>query len=143
MFLNNVVKISFVVFSLSVLVVIFFFDKHVPYAEDQKKSLDLWLTFLNSKDAMFPMWFKYYAFQGMLKMGSYDKKTGSFGKRTEDTLAPFPDLNREALAMSIDVVVRVLNNEEIDDEKLESLVRNGSFPKIYSYILTFASINLL
>lgn len=31
-----VVLISFVVFSLSVLVVIFFFDKHVPYAEDQK-----------------------------------------------------------------------------------------------------------
>lgn len=31
-----VVLISFVVFSLSVLVVIFFFDKHVPYAENQK-----------------------------------------------------------------------------------------------------------
>jgi len=104
---------------------------------DQRRSLDVWLEYFLSDDAkVYPFWAKYWAFQGMLKLGNYDKKTGKFSKRTKDTVTPFSDLNREALAISIDVVVRIVNNEKIDDKQLESLVKNGSFSQIYSYILT-------
>ena len=104
---------------------------------DQKSSFDVWFDYFFSEDAkVYPFWAKYWAFQGMLKMGIFDKKNLSFSKRTKATVAPFPDLNREALAMSIDVVVKTLNNEEINDERLEALVESGSFPKIYSYVLT-------
>ena len=105
--------------------------------ENQKRSLDVWLDYFLSEDAkVYPFWAKYWAFQGMLKLGTYDKKEGTFTKRTKNTVAPFCDLNREALAMSIDLVTRMLEKEEISDKDLEVLVKTGSFSKIYTYILT-------
>ena len=104
--------------------------------ENQKASLDTWLDYLMSEDAKFyPFWAKYWAFQGMLKMGIYDKDKGSFSKRTNETAAPFVDLNREALAKSIDLVIKMVGKEKIDDRDLEIIVKSGSFPKIYTHIL--------
>lgn len=35
----------------------------------------MWLDYLFSKDTdMYPTWFKYYVFQGMLKLGYFDKE---------------------------------------------------------------------
>ena len=104
---------------------------------NQKSRLDVWIDYFLSEDAnVYPFWAKYWAFQGMLKLGTYDKEKGEFHKRTRNTVEPFADLNREALAMSIDMIIKMLNKEEIDDKKLEILVKTGSFQKIYSYILT-------
>ena len=115
-------------------------DKHemvLPIINDQKKSLDVWIDYFVSSDSSYiPMWAKYWAFQGMLSLGNYDKKNKTFSKRSKGTTSPFVDLNREALALSIDFLLRVLNKEEIDDKQLEVLVQAGSFGKIYSYILT-------
>lgn len=103
---------------------------------DQKSSLDVWLSYFISEDSnIYPFWAKYWAFQGMLKLGNYDKEKGEFGRRTKDTVAPFVDLNREALAISIDMVIKMLNKENIDDKGLEILVKSGSFGKIYSYVI--------
>ena len=84
---------------------------HVTYTEtqkeqekeviinDQKKSLDTWIDYFVSEDSnMYPMWFKYYAFLSVVKLGSFDKVSNTFNKRTESTIAIFPDLNREALS---------------------------------------------
>ena len=103
--------------------------------EDQKKSLDIWLDYLINEDSIYPEWFKYYAFQGMLKLGSYDKTKESFNKRTNKTTNIFVELNREALSMTYDNIKSVLQNNEIDDNKLNTLIENGSFGKIYSYIV--------
>ena len=104
--------------------------------ENQKTSLDVWIDYFLSEDAkVYPFWAKYWAFQGMLKLGKYDKEKGEFGRRTKDTTAPFVDLNREALAMSVDLLMKLLNKEEIEDKELADLVKNGSFGKIYSYVL--------
>jgi len=104
---------------------------------NQKSRLDVWIDYFLSEDAnVYPFWAKYWAFQGMLKLGTYDKEKGEFHKRTRNTVEPFADLNREALAMSIDMMIKMLNKEEIDDKELEILVKTGSFQKIYSYILT-------
>jgi hypothetical protein len=41
---------------------------------NQEKSLDKWIDYLSSSDAMYPMWAKYWAFNSILKMGRLEKK---------------------------------------------------------------------
>jgi len=103
--------------------------------EEQKKSLDTWLDYLLSKDSMYPEWFKYYAFQGMVKLGAYDKSTSSFNKRTNSTTSIFVDLNREALALVYDNLNNALDGIVIDDKILQKLIEGGSFSKLYAYML--------
>ena len=103
---------------------------------EQKASLDMWLDYLISRDTnMYPTWFKYYVFQGMLKLGFLDKEKNSYTKRTESTVKPFVELNREALSLIYSELVKVLNKESIDDKKLNELINNGSFSKLYSYAI--------
>ena len=103
--------------------------------EDQKKSLDNWIDYLTSEDARFyPWWAKYWAFQGMLKIGAYDNENGIYGKRDETTVAPFIELNQEALAKAIDLVIKEVKNEDIESE-LSNLVKQGSFTKLYQILL--------
>ena len=103
---------------------------------EQKASLDMWLDYLISKDTdMYPTWFKYYVFQGMLKLGYFDKEKNSYTKRTESTVKPFIELNREALSLIYSELIKFLNKESIDDEKLNTLINNGSFSKLYSYAI--------
>ena len=109
---------------------------------NQKKSLDVWIDYFVSEDAnMYPMWFKYYSFQSMVKLGSFDKEKNTFNKRTENTTTIFPDLNREALALTYDYLNQSLNgNLNIDDEELEKLIKSESFKKIYAYIIKKLSL---
>ena len=103
---------------------------------EQKASLDMWLDYFFSKDTdMYPTWFKYYVFQGMLKLGFFDKEKNSYTKRTESTVKPFIELNREALSLIYSELIKFLNKESIDDEKLNALINNGSFSKLYSYAI--------
>ena len=94
----------------------------------------MWLDYLFSKDTdMYPTWFKYYVFQGMLKLGYFDKEKNRYTKRTESTVKPFIELNREALSIIYSELIKVLNKENIVDKKLNELINNGSFSKLYSY----------
>ena len=36
--------------------------------KEQEYSLNMWIDYLTSDDAIYPIWFKYYAFRGMLKL---------------------------------------------------------------------------
>ena len=102
---------------------------------DQKKSLNNWLDYLLSEDSSYiPYWAKYWTFQGMLKLGSFNKETGKYTKRTKHTVSKFADLNREVLARSIDTLLKYLDKKEINDQELEQLVKTGSFQSIYTYI---------
>ena len=104
--------------------------------ENQKRSLDIWLDYFLSEDSRFyPFWAKYWAFQGMLKLGSYDKSKGIFNKRTKETIAPFADLNQEALSLSIDLIIKMVGKDNIEDTELKAIVETGSFQKIYPYVL--------
>ncbi len=103
---------------------------------EQKESLDQWIEYLASKDSdMYETWFKYYAFQGMLKLGNYDKEKGNYNRRTEKTIRPFIELNREALAYVYDELKKNLNGEKIEDNELKKLIEGGSFGKLYGYAL--------
>ena len=106
--------------------------------DNQTSSLDVWLDYFLSEDAKFyPFWAKYWAFQGMLKLGSYDKAKRTFNKRTKETVSPFADLNREALAKSIDLIIKYVGKEEIEEKELEVIVERGSFQTVYPYVLEY------
>ncbi|MCI0614219.1 hypothetical protein L0244_14630 [bacterium] len=81
-------------------------------ATDQVRSLDNWIDYLSSDDAKYPDWLKYFAIRSMLRMGRYDKKKKSFTERTGGTTAPFPDLNREALAIVLESFERQARGEQ-------------------------------
>ena len=103
---------------------------------EQKASLDSWIDYFASTDTeMYPTWFKYYCFQGMVRLGYFDKKEDKYTKRTESTVKPFIEINREAIAMVYDELIKVLNKEHVDDTKLEELLKSGSFSKIYAYCI--------
>ena len=43
---------------------------------EQKKSLDRWIKYFISEDTnCYPMWFKYYVFQNIVKIGFFEKNT--------------------------------------------------------------------
>ena len=104
--------------------------------KEQKSSLDLWIDYLCSDDALYPMWFKNYAFQGMIKLGKYDKENGSFKKRSSTTTEPFLDLNREVLAKIYDTLSKEIGEKELTEEETKALENGESFSKMYIYYLT-------
>ena len=122
-----------------------YFDKYVikkeniPYDVDrqsiiniQKKSLKMWIDYLGNETTSYPMWAKYWAFQGMLKMGSYDKIKEKYLKRDKKTIAPFVSANPEIIAKSIETIMKLINGEEITIDSVEKLTKTDSFSKIYS-----------
>lgn len=102
---------------------------------DQKQSLDTWVDYLvSSKD--YPSWFKYYTLKNVVKMGAYDKEKKEFGKRSKTTTGIFPDLNREALSFTYDILEKhYLKHEKHDNEELKRIVDSANFSKIYAYAI--------
>jgi len=110
---------------------------------DQKSSLDNWIDYLSSKDATYPNWLKYYAFRSMLNMSNYDKARHEFGKRDKGTAAPFPDLNREALAYVLDTIDKKSKKEKInlegqseqEQQEFQKLLQGENFAKLYAWAI--------
>ncbi|NQT49647.1 hypothetical protein HQ571_03055 [Candidatus Kuenenbacteria bacterium] len=107
---------------------------------DQKSTLDNWLDYFTSEDSIsFPTWAKYWAFTGMVKLSTFDKEKQVFGKRRKDTVAPFPDLNREALAYVVDAMAKKINKENVslaeDDPEFKKLLQGANFGKLYAWAI--------
>lgn len=105
--------------------------------EDQKHSLDRWIDYLTSNDAVYPTWFKYFVFQNITKLSQFDKTLGKFKKRTADTTAPYPDVFREPLAQICDIYERVAKDNNLlktDPQIQEEFSK--SFPKLYAEKIT-------
>lgn len=110
---------------------------------DQQTTLDNWIDYLSSKDATYPDWLKYYAFRSVLGLSTFDKEKHEFGKRSKGTTAPFPDLNREALAYVLDVIEKkyegkttpldTLEGEE--RQRFEKLLQGENFAKLYTWAI--------
>ena len=102
---------------------------------EQKNSLNRWIEYFCSDDAMYPMWFKNYAFEGMLKLGVFDKEKKEFLKRTKNTSAPYIDLNREVLAKVYDVLMHQIGENKLSNLEEQALANGESFKKLYTYFL--------
>ncbi|MFZ2556179.1 MAG: hypothetical protein WAZ27_04585 [Minisyncoccia bacterium] len=79
--------------------------------DEQRISLKEWFSYLNSPDAPYPTWFKYYVARSLRKMGLIDKERKTYTTRSDTTLAPFPELNREALALVYDLLAAHLKKD--------------------------------
>jgi hypothetical protein len=103
---------------------------------DQTASLNAWAEYLNDPDADdYPAWFRYYTMRNVLKLADYDKEKERFRKRSQTTTAPYPELNREALAYVYDTLNRRLEGQNQDDEQLQQLADQANFNKLYSHAL--------
>ncbi|MGV8152234.1 MAG: hypothetical protein ACP5OG_04065 [Candidatus Nanoarchaeia archaeon] len=108
-------------------------------SNNQKTSLKSWIDYFACSDSdTYPLWAKYFAFNGMLKLSSYDKETKTFGKRDKGTVAPFTELNQEALGFVVDVMTKKTSGEELpypDDMDLREAAASSNFGKLYSWAI--------
>lgn len=107
----------------------------IAIQKDQKHSLDSWVEYFCSDDAMYPMWFKNYVFTGVLKLGKFDKEKNEFTKRTKTTVEPYIDLNREVLAQVYNTLSHQIEKDELTKMEEQALTNGESFKKLYSYYL--------
>jgi hypothetical protein len=105
--------------------------------KDQKHSLDNWIDYLTSEDAVYPVWFKYFVFQNITKLSQYDKALGKFKDRTATTVAPYPDVYREPLAQICDIYEKVSKDHKVlktDPNIQKEFFKN--FAKHYAELIT-------
>ena len=104
--------------------------------EDQKHSLDQWMEYLTSEDAMYPAWFKYYAWNQITKLSQFDKERGEFKKRTSTTVAPYPDIYREPLAQIADIYLKVKeDNKHLKESEIKEAF-SKKFPTLYAELIS-------
>ena len=105
---------------------------------DQKESLMRWSGYLRSKENghSYPDWFKVYVWESLKKMGEFDEEGGKFKKRTKSTVAPWPELNAEALSYVYDRVSEgVIQGKDIEDKQMAELLNRGNFAAMYAYAI--------
>lgn len=104
--------------------------------EDQKHSLDAWIDYLTSDDAVYPAWFKYYAWNQITKLSQFDKERGEFKKRTSTTVAPYPDIYREPLAQIADIYLKVKeDNKQLSEPEIKEAF-SKKFPTLYAELIS-------
>jgi len=102
---------------------------------DQKHSLDAWIDYLTSNDAVYPAWFKYYAWNQIIKLSQFDKVRGEFKKRTDSTVAPYPDIYREPLAQIADIYEKVKEDSKNLKEPEIKEAFSKKFPILYAELI--------
>ena len=104
--------------------------------EDQRASLDAWMDYLNSDDAMYPAWFKYFVWKNVTKLSQFDKERGEFKKRTDSTVAPYPDIYREPLAQIADIYLKVKeDNKNLKEPEVREAF-SQKFPSLYAELIS-------
>ncbi len=101
----------------------------IKVIKNAQNSLEQWLAYFNQKD--YPYFFKFWAFQGLIKLGTYNKDTKSFRRRTLSTIAPFIEIQPDLIEKIFDLLVKYLNGNNLGS--LTSLFASYNFPKIFTY----------
>lgn len=103
--------------------------------EDQKASLDAWISYLTSDDAVYPAWFKYFVWRNITKLSQFDKERGEFKKRADTTVAPYPDIYREPLAQIADIYEKVKeDNKNLNEPEIREAF-SRKFPALYAELI--------
>ncbi|RYZ77105.1 MAG: hypothetical protein EOP05_02945 [Proteobacteria bacterium] len=106
---------------------------------DQEHSLDRWVEYLSSSEAaVYPIWTRYWMLAGVTKLSKFQPESSSFATRSKQTIAPFPELNAEALSYVVAALVNKIQantNQQLGDKDLEKLLDSGNFGKSYAFAL--------
>jgi hypothetical protein len=111
--------------------------------EDQRSRMKAWLDELTGEGSSeVPLSFRYWAFAEMLKQGDYDPVGNKYNKRTDATVANFPELDPQALALVFDEVVKhrkgetpsAAFSEEEKKQEFEKLLKTENFGKLYAFM---------
>lgn len=102
---------------------------------DQKRTLDEWIDYFTYGNGRFyEMYKQFWAFQGLQKLGDFDKKTLTFGKKNKNTVNPIPHLDEAALESTISLMERYIKDGIVVDD-----IKNGftsyNFKSLYEYSL--------
>ena len=85
--------------------------------EIQRRTLGSWLDYLKeAPEEEYPMWFKYYVIRSLKDMGRFSRDETTYANRTADTIAPFPELNQEALGFVKKALQHEFAKEGFDPE---------------------------
>ena len=110
---------------------------------DQKSRMKQWLEYLTGEEARHaPAALRYWAFAEMLKQGDYDPVRGEYNKRTDATVAIFPELDQQALALVFEEVERrrtgksstLSTGDNAQQDELRRLLQNENFGKLYAFM---------
>ncbi|MCR4308294.1 MAG: hypothetical protein NUV80_07105 [Candidatus Berkelbacteria bacterium] len=110
---------------------------------DQTSRMKQWLSYLTGEESRYiPAAFRYWAFAEMLKQGDYDPVRGEYNKRTDTTVAIFPELDQQALALVLDEVQRrrsgqppaLSTGDHESQAKLRELLQDENFGKLYAFM---------
>ncbi|MDP3955652.1 MAG: hypothetical protein Q8Q18_00190 [bacterium] len=104
--------------------------------ESQKMSLDSWIDYLTGDDCKdYHADVKYFAIEGVLKLGTFDTEKYSFNKRKPTNTAPFAEIDHEALPKVLGAVEAKNYGESTDaySKDLLALIDKGnSFGDMYA-----------
>lgn len=104
----------------------------------QERTLSAWLDYLQINDAGHPTWFRYFVVRNLQKMGTLNKEKGEYSKRNEYTIAPFPELNSEALGFVYRMLTTGIGHQEFTEEpekraQLTTIIEKKDFIKLYTF----------
>jgi hypothetical protein len=107
---------------------------------DQEGRLEEWAEYLTGDDNPYPDWFKYYAWESVIKLKPFNIEKQAFTRRSRGTTAPFPELNQEALAYVYDGLQAAhIDGKTLDDPEHKSLAASGNFAKLYAHAIREAT----
>lgn len=101
---------------------------------DQKNSLDGWIEYFlyDEESKSYEIWEKYWVFQGLQKLGKYDKETYKFSKRDKSTIYPFPEVNKEAIFTTLKLMEEYIKDKKSEKE-IKDALGSGNFKTLYEY----------
>lgn len=109
---------------------------------EQTASLEEWIDYLSSPDARYEMGLKYWALRSIVWLQNFDKEKGTFLKRATHTVAPFPELNREALSYAFEfILAKITENtismphDEVDEAVFNQIIKKSNFADIYAFAI--------
>lgn len=108
-------------------------DVLIHIRQEQLDSVIPWIEFLCNRIRKYPIWFRYYIFNRVMKIGAKYSNIGSMTKRSKLTTEPFIECDYEVLDRIYDVISRFIHEEELTDEEITIMNNNFSFKDIYFY----------
>lgn len=109
---------------------------------EQKISLDKWIDYLCDDNNNYPMWFRNYVFQGVVKVGSYYPLIGEFTKRSASTTAPFIDVEEDVISKIYGVVSKYVNQDILSSDEERLIKRGLDFKSLYSNLYPKKSLRV-